>query len=130
MLETVNIGRTALVMVLVALVAMTAFVGPAAAQTEIDTKTFICDNSDTQFVGILSFLMGAFFIGAFAFGIISYAADKVDESLGGGAIKLFEDFDGGDALKAGIGLPIGVWFMTFIGNVMFGYDLSCIMPLQ
>lgn len=132
MLETASIGRTVFVMFLVSLVAMSMFTGTAAAQAdgEIDTQNFICNNEDTQFVGILEFLLGAFFIGSFAFGIISYAADKMDESLAGAQISLLSNFDGGKALKAGIGLPIGVWFITFVGNVMFGYDLSCIMPLQ
>lgn len=132
MLETASIGRTVLVMFLFSLVAMSMFTGTAAAQADgdIDAQNFICNNSDTQFVGIIQFLMGAFFIGSFMFGIVSYAADKLNQSVGSSQITLFDNFDGKDALKAGVGLPIAVWFITFVGNVMFGYDLSCIMPLQ
>jgi len=132
MLETANIGRTAIIMMMVSLFAMAAFTGTAAAQIgedDVDTENFICDNEDTQFVAAIQFLMGAFFIGSFALSIVSYSADKMNDAAGGN-IDVLDKMGSSDALKSAILLPIGVWAASFVGNVMFGYDLTCIMPLQ
>lgn len=141
MLDSINTNRAApkmLAMLLIAVLAVSVFIGPAAAGDapatgDIDAQNFLCDDGETEssaFVSFLSFIMGFFFIASFALGIVSFAGDKLGTAAGSFSIPIVDDMDGDTAVKAGFGLPIGVWGITFIGNSFFGYDLTCIIPLQ
>lgn len=131
MFETLGnrgMASTALVFLMFTLVLSTAFTGTAAAQVE-DPESFICDNEDTVFVSFMQTIIGLFFIGSFAFGIISFIVDKADDAAGKFDLIPWAG-EGKNAMKAAFILPVGVWFLTFIGNALFGYDLTCLMPLQ
>lgn len=133
MLQTVSTGKSMIIMAVIALLAMTAFAAPAAAQISdgnTDATTLLCDNQDTAFVNALAFLMNLFFIASFIGGIVSYAGSRTNDVVGNFDIPVLEKFEGKKAAFGAFTLPIGVWAITFLGNVMFGYDVSCIIPLQ
>lgn len=123
-----GMASTALTVLLFALVLSTAFTGTASAQLD-NPESFICDNSDTVFVSFMQTIIGLFFVGSFAFGIMSFITSKASDADSFDVIP--DKWEGDDnAIKAAFILPVGVWFLTFMGNALFGYDLTCLMPLQ
>lgn len=129
--------RILIIAVVLAVLGTVIFAGPAAAASfddeDVDATNWICQNSDTAFVEFISLIMNVFFALAMMFGIVTFAMDYLNKAAGGSdsfAPLGLKDVEGKQALKAGFGLPIGIWFITFLADALLGYNFSCIVPLQ
>lgn len=122
---------TAFTALVLAMLGVAMFSGTAAAQLGSGdgiSADFICgENPDALFVNAVEGLIALFFVGAFLFAVLSYSANKANNTIG----DSFDiDFGGKNAWKSAAALPIGVWGLTFLANAVFGIDLTCIIPFQ
>lgn len=127
------------------LIVLSLFTGGAAAQGVIGddgevSGDFICsgETADSNFVSTIRVLMGLFFVGSFVFAIMAYGLDKADSSAGslldlsglvGGGTGTGDSGSGKKAAMSAALLPIGVLTISFAADLLFGIDVSCLIPI-
>lgn len=118
--------RSRLLMVLlVSAVLLSGFTGTAAAQVT-DPADVICGgDSTTNFTNTLQSLMTLFVVGGPVIGTVMAVYYQVAASA-----KPDGDYqdDRKKALIAGWSVPVLVYMLQIISNVVLGFDLACIVP--
>lgn len=98
---------------------------------ESDTIGFICEGENAGASGpqlIFQYVIGFFMMMGLLFGMVFWAAERVEIAALGGSTEFLGGIDGKNAIKKGFMLPIIVYFFDFISEPLFGINISCIVP--
>lgn len=128
--RNLQVRHRALLLVFMVLAFSSLFIAPASADAHDDNAGIICGGNENVQV-IFRYMISLFMLFGFTFGVLFWAAEWFETSiLGKENFEIFGGLsgEGKEAVKSGILLPVIVYFFDFIDVLLFGVEISCIVP--
>jgi len=113
--------------IIISALLLSLVISPVAANS---SDSIICqgDSASNNAEQIFQYIIGVFMALGFVLGMLFWAAEQFEKSIGGMDVNLLGDIDGKESLRKAILLPLIVYFFDFISQPLFGINITCLIP--